>query len=149
MTAQPVFVDGLALIRAKQKGRKPFATLVDRYRLQGVSDAEIMRAMTKTPAMISPTAMAGDLFGEAVSDDPVVGVEIIIPKRQCTCEHTTFVTGPGKAMHKAALVCAKCGKHGGWLSAEAHSFVAETIRHFGKPTEPVVIRIPDETGSIA
>ena len=138
-------IDGDALIRAKRKGRKPFAALVDRYRLQGISDTEIMRAMTKTPAMISPTTMAGDLFGEAISDDPVVGVEVVIPSRQCACGHAIFKAAPGKAMHKAALICAKCEKHNGWLPTAAHSFLSETIRLFGKPTQPITIRIPDSS----
>jgi hypothetical protein len=152
MTEQPVFIDGNALILAKRRDRKPFAKLVDQYRLRGVSDVEIMRAMTGSPAMISTNSMvatlnrsatAGGLFGEAISDDPVVGVEVIIPSRQCACEHAVFKTGPGKAMHKAALVCAKCEKHCGWLPAAAHSFLSETIKLFGKPAEPVIIRAPD------
>jgi hypothetical protein len=149
-----VTIDGDALIRAKRKGRKPFATLVDRYRLQGVSDAEIMQAMTGSPAMISTNSMvatlnssaaAGGLFGEAISDDPVVGVEVVIPSRQCPCGHAVFKTGPGKAIHKAALGCAKCEKHCAWLPAAAHSFLSETIRLFGKPTQPITIRIPDSS----
>lgn len=43
--------------------------------------------------------------------------------RYCTGE--SWLTGPGKGPHVAALTCVSCGKHGGWLSrSEARALTA-------------------------
>jgi hypothetical protein len=86
--------------------------------------------------------MQETLFDNEVDDGghDLSGLRVRIDGRRCQCGSNTFETGAGKAMHKASLHCASCSRHAGWLSAESAGFLAEIIAHFGRPTEPIVVR---------
>jgi hypothetical protein len=47
---------------------------------------------------------------------------------------------PGTKTHAAALRCAGCGKHRGWLPKVAMDFVTDLTSKFGCPAEPIIIR---------
>lgn len=56
------------------------------------------------------------------------------PCRKCGGMHSTV--GGGE------LICG-CGGHIGWVSKQTGAFLAEVVRQFGRPTEPVEIRPPN------
>lgn len=78
-----------------------------------------------------------DMFGHEPAG--VIGLEVKLP-RHCPCGHDLMTIGPGKAMHKASLHCSRCGRHGGWVSNESYAFLIETVRLFGRPSDPIEIR---------
>jgi hypothetical protein len=50
------------------------------------------------------------------------------------CESNGIITDTGD------VVCADCGRHRGTLSPAAMIVFTTIIKHFGAPTEPVIIR---------
>jgi hypothetical protein len=78
-----------------------------------------------------------DLLDDA---DPLIGIEVNLPHR-CQCGHDFLYTGPGCGPHCASLHCARCQRHCGWLSNESAKFICSVIEHFGRPTEPVRVRL--------
>jgi hypothetical protein len=59
-------------------------------------------------------------------------------ERPC-CENLARIhvgTGP----HSAALCCASCGQHRGWLPKQATEFLDDIANRFGNPAEPIVLR---------
>jgi hypothetical protein len=55
------------------------------------------------------------------------------------CGQTAVVIGPGVGPHVAALHCASCDRHRGWLPKAAANFLTATVTLFGRPTEPITI----------
>jgi hypothetical protein len=74
----------------------------------------------------------------AVNDD-LVGLAITLPEHCPRCSGHAAVVGAGRRPHVAAILCL-CGRHLGWMSHEAFSFLSETVRRFGRPTTPIQIR---------
>lgn len=83
--------------------------------------------------------MTTDLLGDITLDGIVVELD-----RGCKwCGSGTLViAGPGAGPHAAALSCPHCHRNGGWLPKEAAAFVTATIKEFGRPTGPVIVRSP-------
>jgi hypothetical protein len=80
-----------------------------------------------------------DLFGQATSPAEVLfGLLIRLPDL-CHCGSTLVAIEPGRGPHLAGLRCA-CGRHRGWVSGHSHKFLTETVRRFGRPTQPMGIR---------
>jgi hypothetical protein len=75
-------------------------------------------------------------------DTSLAGLLVHLPRR-CKCGHGTFVTGAGRGPHRASLYCGRCRRHSGWLSNEAATFLEKVIGHFGRPTDPIVVRQGD------
>jgi hypothetical protein len=73
-------------------------------------------------------------------DDPLVGIEVNLP-RHCPCGNDMLHVGPGRNPHCASLHCARCQHHCGWISNEVAKFLCDVITHFGRPTEPVRVRL--------
>lgn len=80
------------------------------------------------------------LFKEAAASDVLVGLPVKLPDR-CHCGSTLASIKAGVGPHCAGLRCA-CGRHRGWMSAAAYNFLIETVKRFGRPTEPIQIRVP-------
>jgi hypothetical protein len=49
--------------------------------------------------------------------------------------------GSSGGPHFARYTCANCGGFAGWVRGESYSFVCDVIDHFGRPTDPVIIRM--------
>jgi hypothetical protein len=79
-----------------------------------------------------------DLF-KAETSTPLVGLSVQLPG-QCQCGAVSAEITAGHGPHAAGLRCAACGKQRGWLSREAHRFVAEVASKFGRPPGPIVVR---------
>src|SRR5262245_39429489 len=78
----------------------------------------------------------GDLFG---FPDSLIGLHVRLD-RSDTCHGDIAEITPGSGPHGHGLVCAVCGRHRGWLPGAAADFIAETIRVFGVPREPLIYR---------
>jgi hypothetical protein len=73
------------------------------------------------------------------SSSPLVGLTVAIERHIICCDNTMII-GAGTAMHAASLRCAKCGRHRGWMPAAAVPFLEQTVAHFGRRTEPIILR---------
>ena len=78
----------------------------------------------------------------APSDSPLIGLVVDL-QDPCKCGACVVVIGPGKGPHLASLRCEACDAHRGWLSQQTYSFVNETIKQFGRTTDPV--KVPRRT----
>jgi hypothetical protein len=79
-----------------------------------------------------------DLLGFA---DPLIGLHVQLD-RAVPCHGNVAEICPGCGPHAYALLCTTCGRHLGWLPKAAADFVAETIRVFGIPQQPLILRPP-------
>lgn len=79
-----------------------------------------------------------DLF-RAIPPDPLHGLVVRLPSSY-RCGAVTATLDAGAGPHVAALRCAKCGAHRGWLAHEAHRFITAIINTFSRPTAPITIR---------
>jgi len=86
-----------------------------------------------------------DMFGVPPLDDTtLVGLAITLPEQCPRCNGPDAVIGAGRVPHNASVMCV-CGRHLGWLSVPTFNFIAETVRQFGRPSEPIsVIRKPPQ-----
>jgi hypothetical protein len=87
-----------------------------------------------------------NMLGAApVDDTTLVGLAITLPEQCPRCHGHDAVIGTGRGPHKAAIMCV-CGRHLGWMSVPTFNFIAETVRRFGRPSEPIsVTRKPPTT----
>jgi hypothetical protein len=69
----------------------------------------------------------------------IIGV-LVQPDDGCSCGEQVAVVEAPVPPHAGSLVCCSCGKHRGWLPERARDFITETIKQFGRPTEPVAYR---------
>jgi len=81
-----------------------------------------------------------DLFAVSVPvSHSAVGLAVQLPS-QCQCGSANAALCTGTGLYPGKLKCPKCGKHRGWVSHKTFRFLASTVDHFGKPTEPVLVR---------
>jgi hypothetical protein len=71
--------------------------------------------------------------------DPLHGLSVQLSD-VCQCGSCDAVIGEGKGPHRASLFCRQCERHRGWMPNEAHAFVAEVVKKFGKLTTPIRIQ---------
>ena len=48
--------------------------------------------------------------------------------------------GPPRGPHAGELICHDCGRHRGWLSKTAGSWIESVIEKSGVPTTPIIVR---------
>ena len=70
----------------------------------------------------------------------VVSLERTTDRPCRSCGATLVVVGEPKGPHLAALYCTGCDRHRGWLSKQVADFLIETVRLFGAPDVPLVVR---------
>jgi len=80
-----------------------------------------------------------NLFRETGASDVLLGLAVELPNL-CHCGSILAAIEAGVGPHRAGLRCA-CGRHRGWVSTAAHKFLTETVKRFGRPTEPIGIRV--------
>jgi hypothetical protein len=77
------------------------------------------------------------------SSDPLVGLPVTLDRavdQRSPCHDNTATLAAGTGPHAYALHCARCGAHRGWLPKVAADFLSKTVRLFGVPNEPFIIR---------
>jgi hypothetical protein len=98
---------------------------------------------SRGPAMMMQlhlfTAQTEPLHQVDAPTDPVHGLSVQLSDI-CQCGSRDAIVGEGKGLQRAAFFCSQCERHRGWMPNEAHSFVAEIVKKFGKPTAPIRIR---------
>ena len=80
------------------------------------------------------------LFRKTAASDLLLGLPVELPDL-CHCGSILAAIEAGAGPHHAGLRCA-CGRHRGWVSTAAYNFLTETVKWFGRPTEPIQIRVP-------
>ena len=84
-------------------------------------------------------SMQLDMFAaEPSTNDDLVGLAITLPEPCPRCSGHDAVMGAGRGLHKASIMCV-CGRHLGWISVPTFNFIAETVRQFGRPSEPISV----------
>ena len=81
--------------------------------------------------------------GTAPSSNLIVGMTVQLDRetdRCSTCCNNLAVVEPKAGPHAHPLRCAICGEHRGWLPIAAARFISQTVRTFGVPPEPPIIR---------
>jgi hypothetical protein len=84
-------------------------------------------------------AVAHDRFDNPVTPPLLVRLDRHVDRDRPCCNNVAIV-GSGKAQHAAALYCAGCNAHRGWLRREALDFLTDLARRFGAPAEPIILR---------
>jgi hypothetical protein len=77
--------------------------------------------------------------------DPLHGLSVQLSDA-CQCGSCNAVIGEGKGPHRAAFFCSRCERHRGWMANEAHAFIAEVVKKFGKPTKPIKVQRNNSEG---
>jgi hypothetical protein len=100
-----------------------------------------------TPQTASPQL---DMFSvepstEPSTDNELVGLAITLPESCPRCGGHDAWIGAGRGPHKASVLCV-CNRHLGWLSIATFNFIAETVRQFGRPSEPICVNRKPLTG---
>jgi len=72
------------------------------------------------------------------TDANPIGLAITMPEPCPRCDGHDAVIGAGRGPHKASIMCV-CGRHLGWMSVPTVNFIAETVRQFGRPSEPISV----------
>jgi hypothetical protein len=81
-----------------------------------------------------------DLFGDPPIDKPsLIGLTVTLPDECPRCGEYIAAIGAGCGPHRAALLCSKCRRHRGWMSETSFDFVAESVRQFGRPVDPISV----------
>jgi hypothetical protein len=91
--------------------------------------------------------MSVDLFGSPT----VVGIKVKLDRdidRENPCHDNVAVIHPGKAQH-AGERCAHCDRYRGWLPQSTCNFILETVRRFGAPCEPIIVRQHQQENKVA
>jgi hypothetical protein len=89
-----------------------------------------------------------DIFpAEPAADVSLIGLAITLPEHCPRCRGHDAVIGAGRGPHKASIMCC-CGRHLGWMSAATFSFIAETVTHFGRPSEPICVNRQPATAEL-
>jgi hypothetical protein len=78
----------------------------------------------------------------------LLDLEVKLPDKCSSCERNVALIGPGRAMHKAALLCV-CGRHRGWVSNASFAFLQMIVETFGRPTTPIAIQRGSALSQIA
>jgi hypothetical protein len=81
-----------------------------------------------------------DLFAATAPSTSLIGLAVLMPSDCPACGARAAVLGSSRAMHHAAIRCAECDRHRGWVSAAFAAFVGAIVDEFGRPTEPIVLR---------
>jgi hypothetical protein len=80
-----------------------------------------------------------DIFGSRpLNETTLVGLAITLPEKCPRCSGHDAVIGNCRGPHKASIMCV-CGRHLGWMSAPTFNFIAEIVRQFGRPSEPICV----------
>jgi hypothetical protein len=70
----------------------------------------------------------------------VIGLMVRMSRRidnERSCCDSVCVIHPGKGPHVGQLRCACCGRHRGWLSHGAVSWITDQVRKHGVPAGPI------------
>jgi len=125
-TAQSLGVSVKTLQRLIARGEIATVDITDRIR--GVTESERSRFRVRGAWRDDRRGCNGRRSIDSRAHRPAA--------RQLPALRNDFGEGP----HKASLRCCNCIAHRGRMSREVYAFVEESVRGFGRPTEPIIIR---------
>jgi hypothetical protein len=71
-----------------------------------------------------------------------VGLTVRHQQRPCPeCRSIDSIIGAGDDQHCGEMICVRCDKHRGWISQRTHEFIVGLLHRFGRPTEPILLRV--------
>jgi hypothetical protein len=79
--------------------------------------------------------------------DDLVRIKVKLARdidREKPCHDNLAVIHPGKAQRAGEFRCSVCGAHRGWLSQASRNLILETVRRFGAPRDPIILRQQEE-----
>jgi hypothetical protein len=84
-----------------------------------------------------------DLFGSTIAapSTSIIGLTVILPRPCHACGSFKAVIGSSAGPHCARYVCGDCCLFLSWMRAETYAFVCDVVDNFGRPTEPITIRM--------
>jgi hypothetical protein len=79
----------------------------------------------------------------------LAGLIIRCRQRPCPeCQSIDCLIGSADASHPyGETICVVCDRHRGQLSKRTHAFISESIRNFGRPSEPIQLHIKNSSAS--
>ena len=140
---QPPPPDGDAYVgwKAREASRQRIAQRMSRYGLNAhdLADTAAPRAAPQLDMFpVEPSAVL-------TNQHELIGLAITVIEPCPRCSGCDAVIGAGRGPHKASFMCV-CGRHLGWMSVATFEFIAEIVRQFGRPSEPIsVTRKPPAT----
>ena len=69
----------------------------------------------------------------------IYGLLVALPDQCRNCNSNTAFVG-GTPPHFTQLLCDGCECGRGYVGHDLYAFLEEFIKHFGRPTEPIVLR---------
>jgi hypothetical protein len=82
------------------------------------------------------------------------GLPVVLPDCCRNCNSNTAFVGDAPPPYFTQLLCDGCECGRGYVGHDLYAFLEEFIKHFGRPTEPIVLRTgkmrePEQPGSDA
>ncbi len=127
--------------KAREASRRRIARRMYHY---GLSAHDLVVSQ-RAPVQIDMFPAAVGRTTEPATGHDLVGLAIILPEQCPRCRGHDAWIGAGRGPHKASVLCV-CGRHLGWLSIATFNFIAETVRQFDRPSEPISVTRKPPTG---
>ncbi len=90
----------------------------------------------------------GDFLESTSPSTSPIGLAVRCPQRPCPeCQSIESVIGSSSGPHCGELICRVCDRHRGWIGRKTYEVVCGVIRHSGRPTQPIDIRIATNTSN--
>jgi hypothetical protein len=79
----------------------------------------------------------------------LAGLIVRCCQRPCPeCQSVDCLISSSDAPHSySEMICVVCNRHRGRLSKRTHVFIDSTIKQFGRPTEPILLRVKNSSAS--
>jgi hypothetical protein len=84
--------------------------------------------------------MQFDMFA-ATAASPIFGLTVELEHFRTRCHDDIACIAEGKGPHLGELKCAACGRHRGWISKSTGKWIESVVERFGRPTQPLVLRV--------
>ena len=70
----------------------------------------------------------------------IYGLSVVLPDQCRNCNSNTALVGDAPLPHFTQLLCDGCECGRGYVGHDLYAFLEQLIKHFGRPTEPIVLR---------
>lgn len=95
---------------------------------------------------VAARRLAEPLKWDEPSGDHLRGLAVQLSDGCPSCGSRDAIIGKGKGPCHAALFCTRCARHRGWVPNQAHAFVTEVVKKFGRPITPIRIQRKQNAG---
>jgi hypothetical protein len=134
--------DAYAAWKAREVSRRRIAQYMFRH---GITAHDLAPHAQTASVQLDMFPATGEPTAEPTTTHDLVGLAITLPEQCPRCGGHDAWIGAGRGPHKASVLCV-CGRHLGWMSIATFNFIAETVRQFGRPSEPISVNRKPPTG---